>query len=533
MKRRDFIKRTAPATLLPMILGGYRINAYSQSPVLQMLAQSAANTDHVLVIIQLNGGNDGLNTVIPLDQYSVYSTVRANIAIAENKVLQLKPETGLHPSMTGLSNIYTEGKLAVVQSVGYPTPNFSHFRATDIWLTGSDYNQYLLTGWMGRYLNEEFPNYPTGYPNAQMPDPLAIQIGSVVSTGLQGETVSMGIAITSPTAFYNLVTGTTEPAPNTPYGHELTYIRLIAEQTNQYSTAIKTAASKATNKATYPTQNSLADQLKIVAQLVAGGLKTRIYVVNLGGFDTHSSQVSGSDTSLGNHATLLGRVSGAIAAFQTDLQLLGVEKRVVGMTFSEFGRRIVSNASLGTDHGAAAPLFVFGSNVNGKVYGSNVAIPTNANVNSNIPMQFDFRNIYGSILKDWFNVPQTELDAMLLTPKFTSFDYLPIIKPDSTVSVREEIPEHITLHQNYPNPFGAATPAGNSTTRIKFTTDGRHIQLKVFDNIGREVSTLVDGVFPVGEHEVSFIANGLPSGTYYYHLRNGTSSLVKTMILQK
>ncbi len=530
MKRRDFIKRSVPATMLPMMIGGLTFKAYGSHPILEKLLNTSVDTDHVLVVIQMNGGNDGLNMVIPLDQYSAYSNARSNIAIVENKVLKLTNATGLHPAMTGLKSLYSDGKVAVVQSVGYPNPNFSHFRATDIWLTGDDYNQYLKTGWMGRYLDQEFPNFPIGYPNTTMPDPLAIQIGSAVSTGLQGPTISMGMAITNPSSFYNLVNNTTDPAPNTPAGHELTYIRLVAEQTNLYASSVKTAAGKATNKSTlYPASgNSLSDQLKIVARLVAGGLKTRVYIVNIGGFDTHSAQTDQTDTSIGNQATLLQRLSVAIQAFMDDIKLLGVEDRVVGMTFSEFGRRIKSNQSRGTDHGAAAPLFVFGGKVKGAVLGQNPTIPASATVNDNIPMQFDFRNVYASLLKDWFGVEQTELDAVLKTPMFKLYQFLPLIKTSSTAVGESAVPSNVALYQNYPNPV-----AGGSSTQIRFMTDGSYVQIKVFDNIGREMQTLVDGVYEQGEHTVQFYANGLPSGTYYYRMQNGNYSQVKTMSLVK
>ncbi|HSH65420.1 MAG TPA: DUF1501 domain-containing protein [Bacteroidia bacterium] len=364
MKRRDFFKKAAPLVVLPGLINGFSFKAYGALPLLDALANSD-NNDHVLVLIQLNGGNDGLNTVIPLDQYSAYVNARSNIAIAENAILKLSgvPDTGLHPSMTGLQGKFNDGKIKIIQSVGYPAPSFSHFRATDIWLSAADSNETLNSGWMGRYLDYEYPNYPTGYPNTQMPDPLAIQIGSILSLGLQGPDQNMGMSITDPTNFYNLINGIEDPAPNTAAGKELTFVRTMAKQTNSYASAITDAAKKITSQSpAYPAagKNSLADQLKIVARLIAGGLKTKVYMVNLGGFDNHDSQVDPANTSLGVHATLLGKVSEAITAFMEDLKFLSISNRVMGMTFSEFGRRIKSNTSIGTDHGAAAPLFLFG-----------------------------------------------------------------------------------------------------------------------------------------------------------------------------
>ncbi len=522
MNRRDFIRRATPVTIVPFVLGGYAVRAFGRSPLLEKLIGTAAETDHVLVLIQLNGGNDGLNMVIPLDEYPSLMQARGNIAIAENKVLKLTDATGLHPAMTGLHSLYKANKLAVVQSVGYPNPNFSHFRATDIWLSGADSNQYLSSGWMGRYLDEEYPDYPLGYPNTVAPDPLAIQIGSVVTTGFQGPNVQMGIAITSSTSFYQLVSGVVDTAPDTRAGHELTFVRHVVQQTQEYTTRIKDAAGKAVNKSTlYPSagQNSLADQLKIVAQLVAGGLKTRLYIVSIGGFDTHSGQVDGAATELGAHATLLGRLSTAINAFQDDLRLLGVEERVVGMTFSEFGRRIKSNASLGTDHGTAAPVFLFGKYVAAGVIGSNPVIPAAATGNDNIPMQFDFRSIYASILSDWFNVPDQELQNVLLK----NFQALPLV---GAKNAGDPLVRQFHLYQNYPNPF-------NGTTRIRIYTGGDHLTVKVYDTAGREVGKLAEGNFSAGQHEFAFDAGNLPSGVYFVHMTNGNLRAVMKMMLVK
>ncbi len=186
MKRRDFLKNTAAATVLPAFINGFSIKAFGNSPLLDAM-RSAADNDHVLVMIQLVGGNHGLNMVIPLDQYAGYVAARENIAIPEGSVLKLNNnvKTGLHPAMTGLQQLYNEEKACVIQSVGYPDPNYSHFRATDIWVSGSNANDIINTGWSGRYLDYKYPSYPVNYPSDEMPDPLAIQIGSIVSPAFQ------------------------------------------------------------------------------------------------------------------------------------------------------------------------------------------------------------------------------------------------------------------------------------------------------------------------------------------------------------
>jgi uncharacterized protein (DUF1501 family) len=523
MRRRDFLKKSVPAAaLLPAVVDGYSVKAFTgNSPLLQALMAPPIDTDHVLIIVQLNGGNDGLNTVIPISNYSTYFNARSNIAIPQNKILSLNgvSQTGLHPGMTGLQTLFNDGKLSIIQAVGYPSPNFSHFRATDIWMSASDSNVELTSGWAGRYLNSEYPNYPNGYPNTSMPDPLAIQIGSITTLALQGPITNMGISITDPTSFYNLINNVTDPAPNTPAGYELTYIRTVASQTNAYTQRVRDAANAVTQQGNYPTNNSLADQLKIVARLIKGGLKTRIYMVSYGGFDNHSLQVNASDTTTGTHANLLTNVSNAIKAFTDDCTFLGVQNRVIGMTFSEFGRRIKSNSSIGTDHGAAAPMFLFGNGVVSGVLGNNPTIPSNVSVNDNIPFQYDFRSVYASILEKWFCVPSTTLQTILMN----NFQSLNVVKNGSCTTGNPN-PSGDNLISNYPNPF-------TDTTTIKFVTQGGHTLIQIIDMLGRVVRTPVDRDYTTaGTYTTNFDSGSLPSGVYYARLQNGATQQVRAML---
>lgn len=526
MKRRSFLKSAAMGAVVPVTIGGYGMRTYGSSPLLHALARRAAATDRVLVIIQLNGGNDGLNTLIPTDQYSNLSKARSNVLIPENKVLALSGKTGvgLHPAMTGLRNLYNDGLVSAVQSVGYANPNFSHFRSTDIWMSGSDATEYLPTGWMGRYLDKRFQGFPTGYPNTNMTDPLAIQIGSVVSLTFMGPEVNMGMAITDPTTFYNLVNGTGGSVPATPAGKELEYIRMVANQTNAYGTVIKNAANAGNNLSTkYPTGNNLADQLKIVAKLIKGGLKTPVYMVSIGGFDTHSQQTDTTDTTLGIHATLLKNLGDAIEAFQDDLKLMGIADKVAGMTFSEFGRRIQSNFSGGTDHGAAAPLFVFGTSVQPGIIGKNPNIPGTTTVADNVPMQFDFRQVYASVLKDWFGLSDNEVISIF---GGKSHQILPIFN-SSAISI-EDLADQLStliLHDVSPNP-------AYGSTLFKYYTDGGRVELKLFDALGKQIATIAKGHHTPGEHEVSFELSGLRPGNYYYQLSQGNKKDTKVLMVR-
>ena len=522
MKREEFL-RIGGATLATMV-GGWPVSTYANNPLLDIIARSAQSSGRVLVLIQLNGGNDGLNTVIPLDQYSVLSAKRANILIPQEKVLTLSGSgkaTGLHPSMAKVRDMYESGNVNIIQGVSYPNPNLSHFRATDIWLTGSSSNQYLDSGWLGRYLSETYSGYPTGYPNTSMADPLAIQIGSGVSAVCQGPNGNVGMAISDINNFYNILNSTVDPAPNTPAGHELTFIRYVIQQTQAYTGVIRTAAQSANNLSVlYPTGNSLSDQLKIVARLIAGGLQTPLYVVSMGSFDTHASQTDATDHTIGNHATLLQKLSEAVGAFFDDCKLLKTNQRVAAMTFSEFGRRIVSNGSGGTDHGTSAPVFAFGNPVNPGIIGSNPVVPANATAGDNLAMQVDFRSLYASVLSDWFEVDPSVMSKVLLQ----NFPTIPPVFRKSTVTGLFEDRNNERLAQNYPNPV-------HSTTTIEFYSDGTDLSLLILDSQGRLVNTLADGIHDEGKHTVVFNRAGLSPGLYFYRLINGNTKATRKMLV--
>jgi hypothetical protein len=335
----------------------------------------------------------------------------------------------------------------------------------------------------------------------------------------------MGMAIANTSSFYQLLSGGVDAAPNTPAGHELTFIRQVVSQTQVYTTTIQAAARRAQNLSPlYPTagQNSLADQLKIVAQLVAGGLSTRIYVCNLGGFDTHTLQVpSTGSTAMGTHATLLGRIAEAVNAFQDDLRRLAVQDRVVGMTFSEFGRRIRANAGFGTDHGAAAPLLVFGTKVNPMVHGANPSLPANAGVNDNIPMQYDFRSIYTSILQDWFQVAPATLTQLF----GRSFPYVPVLRPGALLATSKAM--EVADFTVYPNPV----PRESKTT-VAYESAGGHVQIVLLDTLGREVRRVVDRPLPRGPQQLSLDLSGLSAGAYYCQVREAKRSGSRILVIE-
>ena len=531
MKRRNFIKNTAAGIALPSAFQGLTTKAFGLNAMSQLL-NPVTQTDKVLVIVRLSGGNDGLNTVIPLDQYAELNINRGNIAIPQAQVLKLNGNTltGLNPALTGVQALYNEGKVKIIQSVSYPNQSYSHFRATDIFMSASDSDQVLTSGWAGRYLSNEYPNYPLGFPNTTMPDPLGIQLNEMTLT-FEGLSTLMGIAVSDPTNPYAFLTDTGTTTVTGKAGTELNYLRTIAIQSDKYGKVVRDAYNKSVNTGTYP-NTSLAGQLAKIARMIKGGLKTRVYIVQMGSFDTHAQQVDPTNHAIGNQSNLLAQLSDGLLAFQRDLEKQGIADRVLTMTFSEFGRRIKSNASGGTDHGAAYPMFIMGTKIKGGVLGNNVTLPKVADDNANIPMQYDFRSVYGTILRDWFCTSDTDVQKVLLK----SFQYLPIlaagvcapsgafIEPlQLATGASENKIAGIKLVSAYPNPFDFGTT-------INFTTEGGYTLVQIMDTEGQVIAIPVDGNYNAGEYRVFFNGGYLPAGLYYMRFQNGEFQQVKSLV---
>ena len=522
MKRRDFVKHTSHGLLLPGILGSLGVNPFGNS-ILSTLLNNSVDTDHVLVMIFLNGGNDGLNTVIPLDQMSALNEVRPQVVLPESKILKLKGESvGLHPSLTTFKDMFDDGRLKIVQNVGYPDPNFSHFRSTDIWMSASGSDRVVETGWAGRYLNYEYPNFPNDFPNATMPDPLAMEMGYLSSLMFQGPTGNLGFTINNPEQFYRLVENKEQSAPDTKAGRKLQYIRHIARQSQTYGERLKELSESTQNKAVYPEGNSLADQLKIVARLIAGGSKTRMYMVFQGGYDTHDNQANQGDHTLGEHADLLRDLNDAVKAFMTDMELQKADDRVMGMTFSEFGRRIVSNASNGTDHGHAAPQFIFGNAVEGGVLGNNPQIDKSMTAQDNLLMEFDFRQVYASLLEQWLCVEPDDISSILLG----DFDPLSIA-PNSDCMITAVHDANVRAGTNYisvsPNPL-------NGLASVEFTSLGETLSIDLIDVQGKVVRRITQGNYARGQHQVSMDTSDLKPGTYFCRIQSRSINQSKQVV---
>ena len=506
MKRRTFLRHAGHSMAVPAFLGGWGINNSLGQSFTDFL-RLAHETDRVLVLIYLEGGNDGLNTLVPLVGYRALQKVRPHIILPENELLKSASEDyAWHPALSGLRSLYNEGRLQVIHSAGYPEQNFSHFRSTDIWMSGSDANKLVTSGWTGRYLENLHPNFPADYPNGQHPHPLAVEMGHGASMLFQGERNGFSMVINEVENFYRLLDLDLEEGADPKAGDKLRHIRLMARQSQKYGEEVKKAAEKTVKQKPYPEGNKLAQQLKIVSRLIAGGLNTPLYLVRLGSFDTHDNQVEESNRKLGTHAALLKQLDEGILAFMQDLEYLGSGDRVMGMTFSEFGRRIVSNASLGTDHGTAAPLLIFGNKSHGGNLGKAPLITGEEEYRDNLPIQHDFRQIYTSLLSQWFSTDKSTSEIVTKG----EFDQVPVVA------------NKIRKPSNHPeNPIKVYPNPAKDYVKVEFKVKQGYLRLELIDMNGKTVARVAEGQWDDPSFEEMVDLTFLPAGRYIFRLWEG------------
>jgi uncharacterized protein (DUF1501 family) len=537
MKRRQFIKLTTTASAAGML--PFELQASMK------LVNSFYNCDlsnRKLILVELNGGNDGLNTVIPINGFTDYQTLRPNIHIPSSVYLPLNnldsnligtnQDIALHPELTGFYNLYAQDQLRIIQSVGYPSQNKSHFGSQDIYATGNDGNNWIngdQSGWIGRFMEQNYnDSIPTNYP-------LGIQVGSnTTSLGFHGE-IEHGLALNlsgqDSENFYSILSGLAgEPPNNIPssdYGTELQYIIDTDILSNQYSQVISTAFNNGANSntANYPDTN-LADQLKTVARLIRGGIETKVFMVKLGGFDTHNNQNQSSGDIQGTHSELLNTLSGAIESFMTDLNSDNLADDVLGITFSEFGRKAKENGSLGTDHGEVAPMFAFGKPVKSGISGINVDL-TEAVQTNNYQLhtiQHDYRATFATIMQDFLGAPNTIIDSTFLenvtSESFVSSKISDLIKLNYTVP-EDCYSEALTIPQNnidnwtiYPNPFRTSF----------FVIDRNQIGETNFELRNQLSQIVLKGDLKFTNGKTSINAAMLENGMYFLTLKNSVET---------
>ncbi|EDY81287.1 conserved hypothetical protein [Verrucomicrobiia bacterium DG1235] len=340
----------------------------------------------ILVLIQLGGGNDGLNTVVPYQDDNYYN-LRPKIGLKENELLKLDDQLGLNPGCEELHRLYHEGQFSIIQNVGYPNPNRSHFRSTEIWETASGSREYLSTGWVGRF----FDNCCQGSPND---DPFAVNIGNELPDTFLSESTANVFSYfgrgSKSKKSTELILKSLE-STSFPDDSNANFLKHTAMNALITEERVVSRIRNYKPSVNYP-QHSLGKGLQQVAAMIASGQGTRVYFVPHSGFDTHANQVQ-------RHQNLLRQLSSSMSAFQADLQAKKLDDQVLTMTFSEFGRRPNENRSGGTDHGTAAPLFVMGSKLKGSLHGD--APKLNVGKNKDLKYTTDFRSAYSTVIDQW------------------------------------------------------------------------------------------------------------------------------------
>ena len=393
MKRREFLKTSALASTALMIPGF--MNA--QFDPLNVVGKR-------LIVLQLSGGNDGLNTVVPYKN-DLYYQNRPVLGLSKSKLNVVSDGVGFHPALKEMAKMFENGDLLTINGVGYPDPNRSHFRSMDIWHSASDSDKYLQSGWLGRFMDHTCA--------AGCDNPMAIEIDQSLGLALKGEQ-QKALAIQNIRQFSRMSKSKLNQLALSHHQHEHdhnnhAYLYKTLRQTVNASDYIEDKMSRVPQMNHFPV-NQLGKQLKTIAQMIAAGLDTSVYYASITGFDTHVNQLQA-------HERQLKQVDAALSALVKSLKEQHVWNDTLIMVFSEFGRRVKENGSRGTDHGSGNQVFLLSGGL--KQQGFYNAMPDLSKLqDGDIAMQMDFRRIYASILKDWFNSP----DELILGGKFNSLN---------------------------------------------------------------------------------------------------------------
>ncbi|NAY92596.1 DUF1501 domain-containing protein [Muricauda sp. JGD-17] len=542
--RRSFIQALGIAGSGSMFLGSSLVSASAPSPLTSAIA--AAETDNILILIRLSGGNDGLSTVIPIQQYDTYANARPNIYIPESKVLKLTDDFGIPTYMSSLEPLWGEGQFKAVHGVGYENQSLSHFTGSDIFantdLTTTGFSG-LNTGWMGRHFEDLYPDYLINPPES----PAAIQIGNLANLVFQGEETNYAFVTNNVDQLEEIAqTGTFYDIENAPfdncmYGDQLRFLRGVANTTYEYAGKIHEAYERGDALRCVEYQdNNFARQLSLLAKLIKGGLGTKVYMISMGGFDTHGNQPLA-------HERLMSNLSIAINNFYEDLACTEQDDKVLSMTFSEFGRRIFENGSNGTDHGKAAPTLFFGSGLSGSAFVGDHPSLDSPNSRGNLDYTMDFRDLYGTVLAEWLCVPRTSVEQHLLGYQYRAIDLgfncsgetfddiamdndpptLPETPPsEDGMDPNPEILDTIVHTPYYPN---ASAP--HIHLEMPFAA---HVDIELFNILGQKVGTVFNEMMLEGSAEINIrerMRDSLSTGKYIYRISVADQRMSKSVMI--
>ncbi|WP_445383308.1 DUF1501 domain-containing protein [Robiginitalea sp. IMCC43444] len=540
--RRSFLQALGIAGSGSMMLGSNMLTASAPSPLTAAIAN--APSDGILILIRLSGGNDGLSTVIPIEQYDTYANARPNIYIPESKVLKLTDEFGIPSYMQSLEEMWGEGAFKAVHGVGYENQSLSHFTGSDIYantdLTTTGFSG-LDTGWMGRYFENIYPDYLINPPAA----PAAIQIGNFGNLIFQGEETNYAF-VTSNINQLEEIAETGQQYSLDPmlfdgcmYGDQVKFLRGVANTTYEYSGLIHEAYERGQNQVEYQ-DNGFARQLALLARLIKGNLGTKVYMISMGGFDTHGNQPLA-------HERLMTNLSVAVKDFYDDLNFTQQDDKVLSMTFSEFGRRIFENGSNGTDHGKAAPTLFFGSGLEGSAFVGEHPSLEDPNSRGNLEYTMDFRDLYATVLAEWLCVPIPLVEQHLLghpyNPVNLGFNCSGVDFPD--IAYNDDPPTPPV----YPDDPNAAPPTQeeldaivhrpfypteeNPFIHVELPFSG-HVDITLFNILGQKVATLYNEMMFEGSLDLDVrarVPRHLATGKYIYRIDVQDRRLAKSIMV--
>ena len=539
--RRSFLQALGIAGSGSMMLGTNMLTASAPSPLTAAIAN--APSDGILILIRLSGGNDGLSTVIPISQYDTYANARPNIYIPESKIIALTDEYGIPSYMSSLETMWGDGQFKAVHGVGYENQSLSHFTGSDIYantdLTTTGFSG-LNTGWMGRYFEDLYPDYLMNPPAS----PAAIQIGNFGNLVFQGEETNYAFVTSNIDQLEEIAeTGVQYSLEqslfdNCMYGDQLKFLRGVANTTYEYSGLIHEAYTRGQNQVEYQ-DNNFARQLALLARLIKGNLGTKVYMISMGGFDTHGNQPLA-------HERLMSNLSIAVKNFYDDLAFTQQDEKVLSMTFSEFGRRIYENGSNGTDHGKAAPTLFFGSGLEGSAFVGEHPSLDNPNGRGNLEYTMDFRDLYATVLAEWLCVPIPLVEQHLLGHPYApvnlgfncsgvefpdiAYDDQPPTPPSPDDPVADN-PTPDMLDSIVHKPFYSTEGSPSIYLEMPFTA---HVDIQIFNIIGQYVGTIYNEMFLEGSVEINVqdrLPQHLATGKYIYRIQVQDHKMAKSIMV--
>jgi len=510
--RRSFLQALGLAGAGTMMVGGMPLSASSNSKLAAAL--NTAETDRILIIIRLKGGNDGLNMIVPIYDYDTYASYRPTIKHNLNQVTALSSDFGMPNYMDDLLDLWNNGAMKVIHGVGYQDSSQSHFAGSDIWAS-TDPNNSTQSGWLGRHFEELYPEYLINPPEI----PAAVQIGSIGNLIFDGDSTNYAFSVANPDQLEAVAqNGTVHDMSNFPeciYGEQLEFMRGTTNTTYQYAGTIHEAYTNGSNSFGYM-DSELGQQLSIVARLIKGNLGSKVYMVTLGSFDTHANQ-------LDDQQTLLTDLANTMKTFYDDLASAGFDDKVLSMTISEFGRRVFENGSNGTDHGTAAPMLLFGPAIQGNGFVSQHPDLGNLDSGGNLNYTQDFREIYATVMQEWLCLDANLVNEALLNQNYATVD---LGFNCDALSVNE-------FNQNRFKHFVVYTDQ-DAIINIK-NPYTQHMVIKLYDIMGRDIATLKNDMTFAGEHRVSVknaVSKKLSVGQYIYRISVGTQNYSKSVIIR-